>query len=74
MARSSKAGPELFIGTSGYSYPDWKGIVYPRSVKRDVDGSTQSGRISLATSIHARSTPPSIGEPEIESARPALMR
>ena len=30
MARSSKATAELFIGTSGYSYPDWKGIVYPR--------------------------------------------
>lgn len=40
MARSSKAGTELFIGTSGYSYPDWKGIVYPRFVKRDVGGST----------------------------------
>lgn len=40
MARSSKAGTELFIGTSGYSYPDWKGIVYPRSLKRDVGGST----------------------------------
>jgi uncharacterized protein YecE (DUF72 family) len=40
MAKSTKAGPELFIGTSGYSYPDWKGIVYPRSVKRDVGGST----------------------------------
>ena len=38
--RSSKAGAELFIGTSGYSYPDWKGIVYPRPVKRDVGGST----------------------------------
>lgn len=25
--------PELLIGTSGYSYPDWKGIVYPKSLK-----------------------------------------
>lgn len=40
MSRSSKAGAQLFIGTSGYSYPDWKGIVYPLSVKRDVGGST----------------------------------
>lgn len=28
----------LLIGTSGYSYPDWKGVVYPRTVKRDVGG------------------------------------
>jgi single-strand DNA-binding protein len=40
MATSRKPGAELFIRTSGYSYPDWKGIVYPRSVKRDVGGST----------------------------------
>ena len=40
MRRSNKADAELFIGTSGYSYPDWKGIVYPRTVKRDVGGST----------------------------------
>jgi uncharacterized protein YecE (DUF72 family) len=40
MAKSAKAGAELFIGTSGYSYPDWKGIVYPRSVKREVGSST----------------------------------
>ena len=40
MAKSSNAGTELFIGTSGYSYPDWEGIVYPRSVKHDVGGST----------------------------------
>jgi uncharacterized protein YecE (DUF72 family) len=40
MGKSSKAWTELFIGTSGYSYPDWKGIVYPRSVKRDVGGYT----------------------------------
>ena len=32
MAEFMKAGAELFIGTSGYSYPDWKGILYPRSV------------------------------------------
>jgi uncharacterized protein YecE (DUF72 family) len=40
MAKSGDATARLFIGTSGYSYPDWKGIVYPRSVKRDVGGST----------------------------------
>jgi uncharacterized protein YecE (DUF72 family) len=40
MAKSADARARLFIGTSGYSYPDWKGIVYPRSVKRDVGGST----------------------------------
>lgn len=37
-AHNSKA--QLFIGTSGYSYPDWRGVVYPKSVKRDVGGST----------------------------------
>jgi hypothetical protein len=36
MARSKHPQLELFIGTSGYSYPDWKGIVYPRSLKREV--------------------------------------
>jgi uncharacterized protein YecE (DUF72 family) len=40
MAKTSTAGVQLFVGTSGYSYPDWKGIVYPRSLKRDVGGST----------------------------------
>jgi uncharacterized protein YecE (DUF72 family) len=40
MAKSGDASVRLFIGTSGYSYPDWKGVVYPRSVKRDVGGST----------------------------------
>jgi uncharacterized protein YecE (DUF72 family) len=40
VGTSNRTGAELFIGTSGYSYPDWKGIVYPRSVKRDVGGST----------------------------------
>jgi uncharacterized protein YecE (DUF72 family) len=40
MAKFARDGSELFIGTSGYSYPDWKGVVYPRSVKRDVGGST----------------------------------
>jgi uncharacterized protein YecE (DUF72 family) len=40
VAASSHTKPHLFIGTSGYSYPDWKGIVYPRSVKRDVGGTT----------------------------------
>jgi uncharacterized protein YecE (DUF72 family) len=38
--RASKIGAELFIGISGYSYPDWKGIVYRRSVKREVGGPT----------------------------------
>ena len=31
-----KDGEELLIGTSGYSYPDWKGIVYPADLKRRV--------------------------------------
>src|SRR5437763_6559858 len=38
MAISRSA--QLFIGTSGYSYPDWKSVVYPRSLKRDVGGPT----------------------------------
>jgi len=38
MAKAS--APALFIGTSGYSYPDWRGIVYPKSVKREVGGGT----------------------------------
>lgn len=40
MTKSKVTAAQLFIGTSGYSYPDWKGIVYPRSVKRDVGGAT----------------------------------
>jgi uncharacterized protein YecE (DUF72 family) len=40
MASTKAAKAKLFIGTSGYSYPDWKGVVYPRSVKRDVGGTT----------------------------------
>jgi uncharacterized protein YecE (DUF72 family) len=39
MAKS-KSKAELFVGTSGYSYPDWKGVVYPKTVKRDVGCST----------------------------------
>jgi uncharacterized protein YecE (DUF72 family) len=31
---------KLFVGTSGYSHPDWKGVVYPRSLKREVGGPT----------------------------------
>ena len=30
----------MFIGTSGYSYPDWKGVVYPKFLKRAVGAST----------------------------------
>ena len=30
----------MFIGTSGYSYPDWKGVVYPKFLKREVGDST----------------------------------
>ena len=26
------------IHRDGYSYPDWKGVVYPSSLKRDVGG------------------------------------
>jgi uncharacterized protein YecE (DUF72 family) len=40
MARSKNPDVELFVGTSGYSYPDWKGIVYPPSLKREVGGTT----------------------------------
>ena len=40
MAMSKASKPQIFVGTSGYSYPDWRGVVYPRSVKRDVGGST----------------------------------
>ncbi|HZQ42358.1 MAG TPA: DUF72 domain-containing protein [Acidobacteriaceae bacterium] len=40
MAPTKTHGAEIFVGTSGYSYPDWKGVVYPRSVKREVGGST----------------------------------
>jgi uncharacterized protein YecE (DUF72 family) len=29
---------QLYIGTSGYSYPDWREVVYPRTVKRDIGG------------------------------------
>jgi uncharacterized protein YecE (DUF72 family) len=31
---------QLFIGTSRYSYPDWKSVVYPRTLKRDAGGPT----------------------------------
>ncbi len=40
MVKSKHTGARLFIGTSGYSYPDWKGVVYPRTVNRDVGGPT----------------------------------
>lgn len=40
MTKPIHAVDEFFIGTSGYSYPDWKGVVYPKSVKRDVGGFT----------------------------------
>lgn len=40
MNASRHPEAQLFIGTSGYSYPDWKGVVYPRTVKRDVGGPT----------------------------------
>ena len=26
--------PDLLIGTSGYDYPEWKGVVYPKDLKR----------------------------------------
>lgn len=29
---------ELYVGTSGYSYPDWKGVVYPTALKKLVGG------------------------------------
>ncbi|HEY0563968.1 MAG TPA: DUF72 domain-containing protein [Terriglobales bacterium] len=34
--QKSAAGHELLIGTSGYSYPDWKGTFYPRDLKKRV--------------------------------------
>lgn len=40
MATSKQNRAQVFIGTSGYSYPDWRGVVYPKFVKRDVGGST----------------------------------
>ena len=40
MATRTGDDVEMFIGTSGYSYPDWKGVVYPKSVKREVGTST----------------------------------
>jgi uncharacterized protein YecE (DUF72 family) len=40
MDMSIRRGAQLFIGTSGYSYPDWKSGVYPRSLRRDVGGPT----------------------------------
>lgn len=38
--KSEDHDEQLFIGTSGHSYPDWKGVVYPGSLKRDVGGTT----------------------------------
>ena len=26
--------PDLLIGTSGYDYPEWKGVFYPEDLKR----------------------------------------
>lgn len=40
MADRTQNEARIFIGTSGYSYPDWKGVVYPKSVKREVGAST----------------------------------
>ena len=40
MASSQTGNVELYIGTSGYSYPDWVGTVYPPGLKREVGGST----------------------------------
>jgi uncharacterized protein YecE (DUF72 family) len=40
MAIRCSSRVKLFVGTSGYSYPDWKGVVYPRSLKREVGGPT----------------------------------
>jgi len=40
MATSKTGKARMFVGTSGYSYPDWRGVVYPKTVKRDVGGST----------------------------------
>ena len=40
MDMAIRRSAQLFIGTSGYSYPDWKSVVYPRTLKRDVGGPT----------------------------------
>lgn len=40
MYMAETKAPQLFVGTSGYSYPDWRGVVYPKTMKRDVGGST----------------------------------
>lgn len=36
MSDRTHPGAELFIGTSGNSYSDWRGVVYPKSLKRAV--------------------------------------
>ena len=28
------AAPDILLGTSGYDYPEWKGVFYPRDLKR----------------------------------------
>lgn len=38
MAGGSKSNLKVLVGTSGYSYPDWKGIVYPPGVRKEVGG------------------------------------
>ena len=30
----------MFLGRCGYSYPDWRGVVYPKSVKLEVGGAS----------------------------------
>lgn len=35
--RQSTKSPELYIGPAGWSYDDWKGIVYPKGMTRDFD-------------------------------------
>jgi uncharacterized protein YecE (DUF72 family) len=42
MATPKAEPPEIFIGTSRYSYPDWRGVGYPKFVKRDVKAPRQS--------------------------------
>jgi len=34
LGRSRGSVSQILIGTSGFSYPDWKGVVYPKDLKK----------------------------------------
>jgi hypothetical protein len=67
MAMRSSSRVKLFVGISGYSYPDWKCVVYPRLLKREVGGPTPEltylSRLFNACEINATSY--RLFEPEI---------